>query len=184
MAAGVVPQSSCSFRPQAPARICSSSGPGRLLLPLPRKPRLIGNPSAACSMRSRFQAPGVQVVALVPVAGPVPPPSSVVRPAARAVSTSCGQMKWTWRVDAAGRDDQVLAGDDLGAGADHQLRIDAGLDQRIARLADADDPAVADADVALDDAPVVEDDGVGDDQVERRLAPACRAAAIGPGCRG
>ena len=32
-----------------------------------------------------FQAPGVQVVALVPVAGPVPPPSSVVRPEASAV---------------------------------------------------------------------------------------------------
>ena len=27
-----------------------------------------------------FQAPGVQVVALVPVAGPVPPPISVVIP--------------------------------------------------------------------------------------------------------
>ena len=72
-------------------------------------------------------------------------------------------------VDAAGRQDQVLAGDDLGAGADHQLRIDAGLDQRIARLADADDPAAADADVALDDAPVVEDDGVGDDEIELRF---------------
>ena len=72
-------------------------------------------------------------------------------------------------VDAAGGDDQVFAGDDLGARADHQLRIDAGLDQRVAGLADADDAAGADADVALDDAPVVEDDGVGDDQVERRL---------------
>ena len=40
-------------------------------------------------------------------------------------------------VDAAGGDDQVLAGDDLGAGADDQLRIDARLDQRIAGLADA-----------------------------------------------
>ncbi len=48
----------------------------------------MGNASAAWSMRSRYQAPGVQVVALVPVAGPVPPPSSVVRPAASAVSTS------------------------------------------------------------------------------------------------
>ena len=73
-------------------------------------------------------------------------------------------------VDAAGRDDQVLAGDDLGAGADDQLRIDAGLDERVAGLADADDAALADADVALDDAPVVEDDGVGDDQIERRFA--------------
>ena len=65
-----------------------------------------------------------------------------------------------------------------------RLRIDAGLDQRIARLADGDDPAVADADVALDDAPVVEDDGVGDDQIELAVRPSGRAAAIGPGCRG
>ena len=31
-------------------------------------------------MRAMFQAPGVQVVALVPVAGPVPPPIMVVMP--------------------------------------------------------------------------------------------------------
>ena len=31
-------------------------------------------------MRARFQAPGVQVVASVPVAGPVPPPIMVVMP--------------------------------------------------------------------------------------------------------
>ncbi len=37
------------------------------------------------------------VVALVPSAGPVPPPTSVVSPDASAVSTSCGQMKWTWQ---------------------------------------------------------------------------------------
>ena len=49
-------------------------------LPLPRKPKLTGHASAACSMRARFQAPGVQVVALVPVAGPVPPPIIVVMP--------------------------------------------------------------------------------------------------------
>ena len=94
MAAGVVPQSSCSFRPQAPAATCSSSGSGRLPLPLPRKPRLTGSPSAAWSMRSMFHGPGVQVVALVPVAGPVPPPIMVVMPEASATSTCCGQMKW------------------------------------------------------------------------------------------
>ena len=31
-------------------------------------------------MRARFHAPGVQVVAAVPVAGPVPPPIMVVVP--------------------------------------------------------------------------------------------------------
>jgi hypothetical protein len=41
-----------------------------------------------------FHSPGAHVVAFVPVAGPVPPPSNVVRPALIASLTSCGQMKW------------------------------------------------------------------------------------------
>ena len=45
-------------------------------------------------MRSRCQGPGVQVVASVPVAGPVPPPSMVVMPLASASSICCGHMKW------------------------------------------------------------------------------------------
>ncbi len=40
--------------------------------------------------------PGVQVVAKVPVAGPVPPPSMVVTPLISASSICCGQMKWMW----------------------------------------------------------------------------------------
>ena len=40
------------------------------------------------------QAPGVQVVAAVPTAGPVPPPSIVVMPEYSASSICCGQMKW------------------------------------------------------------------------------------------
>ena len=80
MAAGVVPQSSCSFRPQAPPTTCSISASGLAALPLPKKPTLTGSPSAACSMRARCQGPGVQVVASVPSAGPVPPPSMVVMP--------------------------------------------------------------------------------------------------------
>ena len=94
MAAGVLPQSSCSFRPMAPAATCSCSAPGRLVLPLPRKPRFMAKASAACSMRSMCHGPGVQVVAKVPVAGPVPPPIMVVMPLARASSICCGQMKW------------------------------------------------------------------------------------------
>ena len=96
IAAGVVPQSSCSFRQAAPARIISSSAAGRDALPLAANARFTGRPSAACNMRARCQGPGVQVVAAVPVAGPVPPPISVVMPAAIASSTCCGQMKWMW----------------------------------------------------------------------------------------
>lgn len=41
-------------------------------------------------------APGVTVVAVLPSAGPVPPPMRVVTPEARASWISSGQMKWTW----------------------------------------------------------------------------------------
>ena len=41
-----------------------------------------------------WHAPGVHVVAFVPVAGPVPPPMNVVTPLASASSACCGQMKW------------------------------------------------------------------------------------------
>ena len=96
MLAGVVPQSSCSLRPITPAFTCSSSASGRLALPLPRKPMFMGRLSTACSILPMCQGPGVQVVALVPVAGPVPPPSMVVTPLIRASSTCWGQMKWMW----------------------------------------------------------------------------------------
>ena len=80
IAAGVVPQSSCSFNPGAPARTCSRSGSGVDAFPLPRNPKLSGYAWAASYIRRRCHAPGVQVVAFVPVAGPVPPPISVVMP--------------------------------------------------------------------------------------------------------
>ncbi len=38
----------------------------------------------------------MQVVASVPWAGPVPPPSIVVSPECSASSICCGQMKWMW----------------------------------------------------------------------------------------
>ena len=68
-------------------------------------------------------------------------------------------------VDAAGGDDPALAGDRLGAGTDDD--VDAGLGLGVAGLADGGDPAVLDADVGLDDAPVVEDQRVGDHGVDR-----------------
>ena len=47
--------------------------------------------SPAASSRDTT-APGVHVVAFVPVAGPVPPPMNVVTPLASATSICCGQM--------------------------------------------------------------------------------------------
>ncbi len=50
MAAGVVPQSSCSFRPTAPARMMSTMPSGFDEFPLPVNPMLIGMESVACSI--------------------------------------------------------------------------------------------------------------------------------------
>ena len=75
-------------------------------------------------------------------------------------------------VVAPGGDDHAFASQNLGARADDD--VDARLHVGVAGLADAHDAAVFDADVGLDDAPVVHDEGVGDDQVNRAL----RAAAL------
>ena len=180
MAAGVVPQSSCSFRPMAPASICSRSASGRLALPLPRKPRFIGKASAACSMRAMFHGPGVQVVAKVPVAGPVPPPSMVVTPRHQRLLDLLRADEVDVAVDAAGGDDHAFAGDDLGARADDDVH--ARLHVGVAGLADGGDAPALDADVGLDDAPVVDDQRVGDHACRRAFG--ARRAGSGPCRRG
>ena len=106
----------------------------------------------------------MQVVAAVPVAGPVPPPNRVVTPEASA-SSQLRTDEMDVGVDAAGGEDLALAGDDLRAGADDDG--DVGLDVGVAGLADGGDAAVAQADVGLHDAPVVDDQRVGDDGVDR-----------------
>ncbi len=136
MTAGVVPQSSWSLSPQAPARTCSRSASGRLALPLPKTPQLTGSASAAWSIRPMFQGPGVTVVALVPSLGPVPPPRSVVMPLDSAAHTCCGRDHVDVGVDAAGGRDAALARDDLRARADDQVGMDAVHDVRVAGLAD------------------------------------------------
>lgn len=90
----VEPQSSWTLSPMAPARICSASGSTAEAWPLPNSPMLMGIPSVACSIRWMCHFPGVTVVALVPSAGPVPPPTMVVTPLVSAVGTWSGEMKW------------------------------------------------------------------------------------------
>ncbi len=77
-------------------------------------------------------------------------------------------------VDAAGGEDAALAGDGLGAGTDDDVH--ARLHVGVAGLADAGDAPVLDADVGLDDAPVIEDQGVGDDRVHHLGAGALALA--------
>src|SRR4051812_29564955 len=164
IAAGVVPQSSWSLSEQAPASTISTSPPGSEALPLPASPRLTGKESKARSIISMCQGPAVQVVAFVPSAGPVPPPSIVVTPAIRASSICCGQMKWMCESKPPGGQDLALAGDHLCARPDND--VDAGLDVGVAGLADPLDAAAFQPDVGLHDPPVIEDEGVGDDGVD------------------
>ena len=115
IAAGVVPQSSCSFRPIAPASTCSRSGAGRLALPLPRKPRFIGNASAASSMRWMCHGPGR--AGRRERAGGGPGAAADHRRDARhqRLVDLLRADEVDVRVDAAGGDDHAFAGDDLGA---------------------------------------------------------------------
>ena len=96
IAAGVVPQSSWSFMPTAPASMMSCRPSGLAVFPLPVNAKLSGNVSEVWSIIFTWLGDGVHVVAQVPDAGPVPPPSRVVRPAAIASVAICGQMKWMW----------------------------------------------------------------------------------------
>ena len=66
IAAGVVPQSSCSFNELAPAITCSSRALGNELFPLPAKAKFIEKASADCIILSICHGPGVTVVANVP----------------------------------------------------------------------------------------------------------------------
>ena len=167
IAAGVVPQSSCSFSAAAPPLICSSSAAGSEALPLPAKARFIGKPSAAWIIRRE-----------VPRAGGAGGGVGAGRRAGAAAEHGGDARHQRLldllradevdvHVEAAGGDDLALAGDRLGAGADDD--VDAGLDVGVAGLADAGDLAVLDADVGLDDPPMVDDQRIGDDGVDGAL---------------
>ena len=68
-------------------------------------------------------------------------------------------------VDAAGGEDLAVAGQDLRRRADDECRVDAVHRVGVAGLAQRDDASVADADVGLDDAPVIEDERARDHEV-------------------
>ncbi|MCY1415244.1 hypothetical protein D9M71_307180 [compost metagenome] len=67
-------------------------------------------------------------------------------------------------VDAAGGEDHAFTGDDFGAGADGDGHV--GLDVRVTGLADRSNAPILEADVGFDDAPVVDNQGVGDQGVD------------------
>ena len=165
-------------------RICSSRPSGSEVLPLPRNPKFIGSASVACSISSTCRAPGVQVVALVPVAGPGAAADERRHAARERLVHLLRADEVDVRVDPAGREDQALAGDRFRRDADDHSVRHAGHHVGIAGLADAGDAPVLDADVGLADAGPVDDERVGDDAVERvdrrgrRRPGPCRRAAL------
>ena len=179
MVAGVVPQSSCSLRPMAPAAIWSSRPSGREELPLPVRPTLSGRTSVACSIRAMLNAPGVQVVAVGAAGWPGAAADHGGDASRERLVGELGADEVHVRVDGAGGDDQALAGDGLRRDADDHARRDAGHRVRVAGLADAGDAPALYADVGLDDARPVDDQRVGDDAVERLGVAASRALALG-----
>ncbi len=74
------------------------------------------------------------------------------------------------RIDPAGGQYLALAGNDFATRSDDDVH--AGLGVRVTGLADTADASVFDTDIGLDDAPVIDDQRVGDDHVGRiRGAP-------------
>ena len=81
-----------------------------------------------------------------------------------------GRVEMHVHVDGAGRGDHAFAIAHRGRGRDEKARIDAVHDGGIAGLAEADDAAVLDAEVAFDDADHrIDDQNVAEQQVERAL---------------
>jgi hypothetical protein len=145
--------------------IISSSAAGRAALPLPAKPRLTGNASdhAREMPRPRRAGGGVGAGRRAGAAAEQRGDAGHQRlvDLLRADEMDVG-------VEAAGGEDFSLPGDHFGARTDDDG--DVGLDVRIAGLADRVHLAVLDADVGFHDPPVVEDQRVGDDRVDRALA--------------
>ena len=79
------------------------------------------------------------------------------------------------RVEAAGGENFSFAGDHLRARPDDDGDI--GLDVGVAGLADGRDAVALEADIGFHDAPVVEDQGIGDDGIDCSLPAAGLALA-------
>ena len=94
-----------------------------------------------------------------------------------ATGQGCFDLLWAdemnVRIDAAGREDVAFTGDRFGSWPHHDGHPFLGVG--VACLPDSHDAAVLQADIRFDDAPPVENQGVGDHRVN---------GACGPGCLG
>ena len=78
-------------------------------------------------------------------------------------------LLWTnemyMRVDPASRNDLAFAGNDFGTWADDNLNV--GLNIGVAGFTDGSDTAAFNSNIGFDDAPVINDKRVGDDEIHR-----------------
>ena len=183
MTAGIAPQSSWIFRPRQPASICSSSERGLARSCRARESRnSSASASAACSILPTLKAPPQSMPTVI---GPSEPPIMVVMPEAMACSHELALSKCTCTSMPPGVAISPSASRTVVAAPTIRFGIDPVHHRRVARLADADDLAVLDADVALDDAEHrIDHQRVAEQHVERahgaviaRRPGRCRRAA-------
>src|SRR6202030_4854882 len=80
-------------------------------------------------------------------------------------------------INSAGGDDKVFTGDCFRGGADDEIGIDAVHRVGVSSFADAHDAAVFDADIGFHDAPMIENNGIGNDEIERAGLPFAKSGA-------
>ena len=73
-------------------------------------------------------------------------------------------------IDAARREDHVLARNHFGTRAYNKLRVYPGHRVGIARFAHLHNATIFNANIPFDDAPVIKNQRVGDDQIKRALS--------------
>ncbi len=125
----------------------------------------IGQESSASSMRARCHAAGRHGGGLAAFGGAGAARDDRGDAAAERLLHDLRTDEVDVAVDGARGHDAAVSRDDLGRRPDHQIGMHARHDVGVARLADRDDPAVANTDVGLDDSPVVDDHHTGDDGV-------------------
>ena len=101
-------------------------------------------------------------------AGPVPPPSIEVMPDIRASSICCGQMKWMWVSKPPAV--RILPSPAMTSVPGPMMMVTPGWMSGLPALPMACDAAVLEADIGFDDAPMIEDQRIGDDGIDRALA--------------
>ncbi len=150
IAAGVVPQSSCSLRPMQPARDLLDQRLGLAGVALAQEAEV--HRQRVGGLQHARDVPGARRAGGGVGAGGRSGAAADHRGHARhqRVVDLLRRDEVDVRVDAARGQQAALAGDDLGAGADDD--VDARLHVGVAGLADGRDAPVLDADVGLDDA--------------------------------